>query len=114
MKYRGIIIEESFNDNRILNNITILKLYITGNEQKSDRWHLYEVEIDENYIENVSKEIYDGWYAHFWYGIDIIAIFANKIIIFNYLDKKTWNEVIEYGRKLNIPEEQLDFPIFGL
>jgi len=30
------------------------------------------------------------------------------------LDKITWNEVIEYGRKLNIPEEQLDFPIFGL
>jgi enterochelin esterase-like enzyme len=31
-----------------------------------------------------------------------------------YLDKNTWNEVLEYGRKLNIPEEQLDFPIFGL
>jgi len=54
MKYRGIIIEESLNDNRILNNMTIVKLHITGNEQKSDRWHLYEVEIDENYIENVS------------------------------------------------------------
>jgi hypothetical protein len=29
MKYRGIIIEESLNDNRILNNLNILKLYIT-------------------------------------------------------------------------------------
>jgi hypothetical protein len=37
-----------------------------------------------------------------------------KIIKFNYLDKNTWNEVIDYGRKLNIPPEQLDFPIFGL
>jgi hypothetical protein len=30
------------------------------------------------------------------------------------LDKNTWNDVIEYGKELNIPEEQLDFPIFGL
>jgi hypothetical protein len=37
MKYRGIIIEESLNDNRIFNNMAILKLHISGNEQKSDR-----------------------------------------------------------------------------
>ena len=114
MKYRGIIIEESLNDNRILNNMAILKMHISGNEQKSDRWHLFEVEIEEEYIETVSNQIFDGWYAHFWHGTDIIAIFANKKMRFNYLDKKTWNDVLEYGRKLNIPEEQLDFPIFGL
>ena len=114
MKYRGIIIEESLTENRILNEMVILKMYITGHENKNDRWHLFEVEADENIIENISKEIYEGWYAHFWHETDVIAVFHNKIIKFNYLDKNTWNEVIEYGRKLNIPEEQLDFPIFGL
>ena len=114
MKYRGIIIEESLNDNRILNNITIFKIYVTTAEKRSDQWHLFEVEIDENEIENMPKNIIQGWYAHFWHGIDIIAVFANKTIKFNYLDKNTWKEVMEYGKKLNIPEKQLDFPIFGL
>ena len=114
MKYRGIIIEESLNDNRILNNFNILKLYITAAAKRSDQWHLFEVEVEENEIENISKLIMEGWYAHFWRGSDVVAVFAHKIIKFNYLDKNTWNEVLEYGRKLNIPEEQLDFPIFGL
>ena len=114
MKYRGVIIEESLAENRILNEMVILKMYITGHENKNDRWHLFEVEIDENFIENVSKEILEGWYAHFWHGTNVVAVFHKKTIKFNYFDKNTWNEVIEYGRKLNIPEEQLDFPIFGL
>jgi len=114
LKYRGIIVEEGLNDNRILNNITVLKMHITGHEQKSERWHLFEVEIEEEFIENVAKEIVGNWYAHFWHGTDVIAVFSNKLIKFNYLDKNTWKEVMEYGRKLDIPEEQLDFPIFGL
>ena len=114
MKYRGIIIEESLIDNRILNNINILKLYITEAAKRNDQWHLFEVEIEENEIENFSKLILEGWYTHFWHGSDVVAVFANKIIKFNYLDKTTWKEVLEYGKKLNIPEKQLDFPIFGL
>ena len=114
MKYRGIIIEESLNDNRILNNFNILKLYITETAEKRDQWHLFEVEIEENEIENISNQIIDGWYTHFWHGSDVVAVFAKKIIKFNYLDKDTWDEVLEYGKKLNIPPEQLDFPIFGL
>jgi len=114
MKYRGIIIEESLIDNRILINFNIIKLYITAAERKSDQWHLFEVEVEENEIENISKQIIQGWYAHFWHGSNVMAVFANKVIKFNYLDKSTWNEVIEHGKKLNIPSEQLDFPIFGL
>jgi len=114
MKYRGIIIEESLIDNRILNNMNILKLYITGNEQKSERWHLFEVEIEDNDIENISRQIYGKWYAHFWHGTDVTAVFSNRIFKFNYLDHNTWKETLEYGKKLSIPQEQLDFPIFGL
>jgi len=114
LKYRGIIVEEGLNNNRILNNVTVLKMHITGHEQKSERWHLFEVEIEEEFIENVAKEIVGNWYAHFWHGTDVIAVFSNKLIKFNYLDKNTWKEVMEYGRKLDIPEEQLDFPIFGI
>jgi hypothetical protein len=75
---------------------------------------LFEVETEEQFIAEISKHIVDNWYAHFWNGTNIIAVFKNKTFKFNYLDKKTWADVIEYGRKLEIPEEQLDFPIFGL
>lgn len=114
MKYRGIIVIEGIDDDRILNNMTIVKIHVTENEKKEDRWHLYEVEIEENEIENISKHTIEGWYNHFWHGTDVTVVFANKIMKFNYLDKETWKEVLEYGRKLNIPEHQLDFPIFGL
>jgi len=121
MKYRGIIVEESLVDNRILNNMDILKVKITSAENKDDRWHLFEVDMEENKMENLSKQIIEGWYAHFWHGmgmnfetVDIIIVFTNKIFKFNYMDKKTWEEVIEYGKKLNISSEELDFHIFGI
>jgi hypothetical protein len=114
MKYRGIIIEESLVDNRILNGMEILKMYITMHENKNERWHLFEVEIDEVNIEKVKEQIIDGWYAHFWNGTNITAIFRDNIFKFNYLNKDTWKNVLEYGKKLNIPDEQMDFPIFGL
>ena len=73
MKYRGIIIEESLNDNRILNNINILKLYITEAAKRSDQWHLFEVEVEENEIEKISKLIIEGWYTHFLHGSELLG-----------------------------------------
>jgi hypothetical protein len=87
---------------------------VTPAENKNDRWHLFEVENDENEITNISKQIIEGWYAHFWHGADVIAVFTNKTFRFNYSGKETWKETVEYGKKLSIPDEQLDFPIFGL
>ena len=46
--------------------------------------------------------------------VDIIIVFTNKIFKFNYMDKKTWEEVIEYGKKLKKSSEELDFHIFGI
>jgi hypothetical protein len=114
MKYRGIIIEESLIDSRVLNEMSILKFYITTQENTDDRWHLFEVEIDEMKIEELKDLIIDGWYTHFWHKTDIIAVFKGKIFKFNYLNKDSWVNVLEYGKKLNIPDEQMDFPIFGL
>jgi len=38
MRFRGIIIEESLVDNRILNNMVILKMYITSAELPFCPW----------------------------------------------------------------------------
>jgi hypothetical protein len=113
-EYIGIIVEESLDDNRLLNKLDIKKVHITGHENAIDRWHMYEVVLSKQEIEELSKHIIENWYMHFWKDSDIIAIFKDKTFKFNYQDKSTWSNVLEYGRTRGIPEEQLDFPINGL
>jgi hypothetical protein len=113
-EYIGIVVEESLDDNRILNKLDFRKIHITGHKNPTDRWHMYEVNVSKEEIEELSKHIIEDWYMHFWKNADIIAIFKGKTFEFNYEDKNTWSEVLRYGRSLGLPEEQLDFPIKGL
>ena len=110
-EYIGIVVEESLTDNRILNGLDISKVHITNQINPSDRCHLYEVNVSKEEIEELSRTIIGRWYMHFWKGTDIIAIFNDRTFEFDYEDKNTWSEVLDYGRSLGLPEEQLDFPI---
>lgn len=114
MKYVGIIVEESLDDNRIMNNYEVSKICITGHEKRQERWHMYEVILTKDEILELSRHIVDGWYMHFWLERNVIAVFKDKQFEFNYDDKETWTEVLKYGRSLGISEDQLDFPINGL
>ena len=109
--YKGTIIEESLEDNIILNDFNIIGFKITDDVIFSERWHLYTVQVSREEIEQVSKFIKSGWYAHFWKNRNMIVVFKNKIFEFNYNDKASWQPAIEYGLSLNIPKEQLDFLI---
>lgn len=110
-EYKGVIVEESLNDSRILNDFKIVDFKISEEENPSDRWHLYTVHVSKDDIDRLSKNIKQKWYMHFWNGCDVIAIFKDKKFEFNFDDKSTWKPVIEYGLSLGIPKEQLDFPI---
>jgi hypothetical protein len=114
MRYVGIIVEESLDDNRVINNYEVSKMCITGHEKRQDRWHMYEVILTKDEIMKLSKHIVDGWYMHFWWERNVIAVFKDKQFEFKYDDKETWTEVLKYGISLGIPEAQLDFPINGL
>ncbi len=108
----GTIVEESLADNRILNDIEIIRFRITKEDDPNERWHLYKVRVSREDIEKLSKCIKDGkWYMHFWEGTDVIAVFRDKVFEFNFNDKTTWKDALEYGRSLDIPEDQLDFVI---
>lgn len=37
-EYIGIVVEESLDDNRVLNDLNIRKLHITGYQNSSERW----------------------------------------------------------------------------
>lgn len=42
-EYIGIIVEESLDDNRILNELDVRKIHITGHKNPTDRWHMYRL-----------------------------------------------------------------------
>ncbi len=110
--YIGTIVEESLDDNRVLNDVEIVRFKITKEDDPAERWHLYKVRVSKEDIEKLSKCIKPGkWYMHFWDGTDIIAIYRDKVFEFNYVDRTTWKEAVEYGLRQGIPEEQLDFII---
>ncbi len=106
-EYNGIIVEESLEDNLIINQLKITKVEIS----EKLKWHMYTVLIDEKGIEQLSKLIKPKWYMHFWKDKKVIAIFKNKKFEFDYDNKKTWEPAIKHGLSLGIPIEQLDFPI---
>lgn len=106
--YKGVIVEESLKDKSILTDLNILEVEVS----EDDEWHMYTVLVPQEFFEILSKSIDDGtWYAHFWKDRDVVAVFKNKIIPFNFDDKSTWGEVLQHGRSIGIPEEQLDFII---
>lgn len=111
-EYRGTIIEESLDDNRILNNLQIIKFRITNDDNPQNRWHLFTVNISEEKIKEISKHIKSGkWYMHFWNNNHIIAVFKERVFEFDLNNKSSWEEAISYGISLGIPVEQLDFVI---
>jgi len=113
-EYTGIIVEESFDDNRILNQYDITKVRISGHASPKDRWHLYQVNVSKEEIYSLAEHMIDIWYNHFWKGTHVIAVFTgNHIFEFDYNNKDTWKAALDYGRSVSVPEEQLDFPIQG-
>jgi hypothetical protein len=110
-KYKGTIVKESLNDNRILNDFKIINFKISKDENPANRWHLYTVIVTRDDIAKLSENIKPKWYMHFWKDREVIAIFHDKKFEFNYDDKSSWAPAVEYGLSIGIPKEQLDFPI---
>lgn len=111
--YTGTIIEESLEDNRILNGFEILSVRITRDENPLERWHWYKVKSTKENLLKISNNLKQGiWYAHFWgENKNIVAVFRDKVFEFNYDDKSSWTPAVEYGKSIGIPDEQLDFVI---
>jgi hypothetical protein len=110
-KYRGVVVEESLEDNRIMNGLEVVGIHISGQENPSERWHLYTIRVNEEEIERLSSSIKNAWYMHFWIGRKVIVIFNNRRFDFDYDTKATWRPAVEYGLSVGIPESQLDFKI---
>ena len=110
--FKGTIIEESLIDTRQLNDFRVRNFRITNADDVSARWHLYFVEATKENLERLAENMHPTkWYAHFWNGDDVIAVYPGKIFSFKHSQPETWKAAVEYGRKLNIPDDQLTFEI---
>lgn len=106
--YTGTIVENSLDDKAILKKLRINKTW------QDEDWILHSVSVDENQLTELSHSINNGpWYIHVWKeGQDEVqVIFKDKIFHIQHSDKSTWNDAIEYGKSIGIPENQLDFKI---
>jgi hypothetical protein len=83
-------------------------------KNQTENWILYGVEIGdaslEKTISNIQQQMKEDepYYAHFYNDQKLIVIFKNKVFYVTP-QKDSWKEIIEYGKSLNIPKEQLDF-----
>jgi len=114
--YHSIIIEESLEDKKVLENYKILRTKFEPAESLDDiDWHLHIVEISEP--EKAIKEFQAAmvsnkpYYFHIYNeGNTMIIIFKDKVFNLNPNDELTWKDARAFGAsKLNIPTEQLDF-----
>ena len=109
--YHGIILDLEFENPGIIEKE--FKIF-AKRKSKTNPWILYGIEVErdqiDNFIENMQREMKEDkpFYAHFYDDEEMRVVFKGKVIIVTP-DKSTWLPIIEYGRTLNIPEEQLDF-----
>lgn len=108
-KSKGCIVEESLEDNRILNNIEIVKVRITSDDAEEERWHIYDAFLSESDIDLIHRNLKQAWFMHIWNENKMIVLFRDRRFDVEADNKKTWMPAIEYGLSLGIPKEQLEF-----
>lgn len=110
--FLGTVVGESLRDSRFLNELEVLSARISDAAKPEDRWHLYRVVVGEKEIYQLADQLKsEKWYAHFWDNDTIYAVFPGKVFEMERYNKTTWKPAIDYGLKIHIPKEQLDFLI---
>ena len=120
MNYKGVIIEESLENNDILKEVKILETKVEKvvEEHKTPwikQWTLHTVEIPENQVASVAEKISKAldsehnWYADFKNDTHHYIIFRDKVFYIDRKSKEQYDEAKRYGISLGIPEHQVDF-----
>lgn len=103
--HHAIIINKQFSDESYPTKFKTFAKKTDGD------WEIYGVEVEDlkSFISEVQQNMKSGtWYAHAYNYDELVVIFKDKV--FNTKpDKSTWQEILKYGKSLNIPEVQLDF-----
>jgi dephospho-CoA kinase len=118
--YKGVVIEESLEDNSILKDIKIIKTKVEKVTPKHktpwiSKWTLHSIEVPEKQAEEIADRISKvldskhNWYADFKNNKLHFIIFKNKVFCVDIHSKEQYDKAKEYGISLGIPEYQVDF-----
>lgn len=120
--YKGVIIAESLEDSAVLKKLKVVSTNVekTTKEDKTPwikQWTFHKVEIPEDKADEIAKDISkaldskhsSSWYTDFKNDKFHYIIFRNKIFKVDRSKKEQYTKVKEYGKKIGIPESQLDF-----
>lgn len=107
-EYHAIIVNKSLVDESFIDQLNVIG-------KKEGSWVLYKISVAEAELEKTIKEIQSNmaegsWYFHFYNsdGSRMIVVFKDKSFETDS-NPENWTEILEYGKSLNIPAEQLDF-----
>lgn len=106
--YHGIIIDKEFIDPSFPNTFKVFA------KKQDGTWGIYGIEVEDSQlkeaINRIQKNMKSGepWYAHLYNDEHLIVIFKDKVIEVKP-QADSWKPIIDFGKELNIPEEQLDF-----
>jgi hypothetical protein len=120
MNFRGIIIEESLEDKKILKNLNILKTTIEKTSPEDNtpwlkKWTMHTIEVTEEKAMETAERIAISLDKNHNWCVDYkneeyhFIIFKKKIFVVDRSRKEEYEDVKRYGLKLGIPEEQLNF-----
>ena len=108
--YHGLVLDFAFSDPSYP-----VKLKVFAKRKSfSNAWILYGVEIADINISQTIQEIQlnmksdKPYYSHFYNDEEMIVVFKDKLFKVKP-HFSTWTPIIEYGKGLGIPVEQLDF-----
>jgi hypothetical protein len=103
--YKGWVIEESLTDKSWLSESSVNIIQTKEDED----WHIHTVETDYKMINEISYILDNLYYADFIRKKEHVIVFREKIFKAERGKPDSYKEAIEYGKKMGIPEEQLDF-----
>jgi len=118
--YQGVIIEESLSNKKILDKLIITKTEIFPVTEKNktpwlSKWTLHHVEIHPAIADKIANELCEtinskqSWYADFKNANTHYVIFKHKVFVIDRDKANQYQEAKEYGKRLGIPDYQLDF-----
>jgi hypothetical protein len=118
--YKGVIIEESLSDKKVLEKVKILSTKIDPVTKKHKtpwikQWTMHTVEVPGSKAQEVATEISlaldseHKWYADFENDNTHFIVFQNKVFKIDRTSKEQYDKAIRYGISLGIPDYQLDF-----
>lgn len=108
--WHGIVLDLEFINPKYPESFTIF----AKRKSKTNPWTLYGIEIDNQVFEKCIKDIQNNlkndqpYYAHFYNDENLVVVFKEKIFYVKP-NISTWQSIIDYGKTLGIPQEQLDF-----